>query len=67
MKLDESIAVVREHPWEQFKYSSHTGLEPEKNEKLRHKKKKVRSIKRIDPEKMIEMDGEKVNVKQLTS
>lgn len=65
MKLEESIEVVREHPWEQFKYSAHEGLEPEKNEKLRHKKKKIRSIKHIDPNKMIE--GEKVDVKKLTS
>lgn len=44
---DEAIKIVREHPWEQFKYDQPDGMEDIKNPKLRHKKKLNRFIKRI--------------------
>lgn len=50
IKLDEAVKIVREHPWEQFQYSQPAGMEPEKNEKQRHKKKKVRTLQYIDAE-----------------
>lgn len=56
VKLDEAVKIVREHPWEQFQYSQHHGLEPEKNEKQRHKKKKVRKIPLIEAENVDGID-----------
>lgn len=50
--LTEAVKVVREHPWEQFKYGQPEGMEELKNPKLRHRKKLSRHIKHIIPGKL---------------
>lgn len=52
LDLTEAAKVVREHPWEQFRYGQPEGMEEMKNPNLRHKKKLSRHIKRITPGKL---------------
>ncbi|XP_058830286.1 pentatricopeptide repeat-containing protein 1, mitochondrial [Topomyia yanbarensis] len=54
LSLDEARGIVREHPWEQFKQPQVNGYEATKNPKLRHKKKKQHSIRKIDVEQLDE-------------
>ncbi|XP_053687641.1 pentatricopeptide repeat-containing protein 1, mitochondrial [Sabethes cyaneus] len=44
---DTARGIVREHPWEQFKQPQADGFEATKNPKLRHKKKKHHSIRKL--------------------
>ncbi|XP_055531510.1 pentatricopeptide repeat-containing protein 1, mitochondrial [Wyeomyia smithii] len=52
---DAARGIVREHPWEQFKQPQADGFEATKNPKLRHKKKKHHSIRKlaVDDEEVI--------------
>ena len=50
LALDQALGIVREHPWEQFKEPQAVGYEAVKNPKLRHKRKKQHSIRRVDVE-----------------
>ncbi|XP_055628056.1 pentatricopeptide repeat-containing protein 1, mitochondrial [Toxorhynchites rutilus septentrionalis] len=52
LDLDGAKKVVREHPWEQFKQPQMEGFEDVKNPKLRHKKKKEHSIRKINVEEL---------------
>lgn len=55
-KVDEAVELVRDHPWEQFRYDQPSGMEPLKNPKLRHQKKLTRHIQRIKIDRLRE-DG----------
>ncbi|XP_049298048.1 pentatricopeptide repeat-containing protein 1, mitochondrial [Anopheles funestus] len=48
LALDQALGIVREHPWEQFKQPQPDGFEAVKNPKLRHKRKKHHSIRKVD-------------------
>ncbi|XP_052873607.1 pentatricopeptide repeat-containing protein 1, mitochondrial [Anopheles cruzii] len=48
LALDQALGIVRSHPWEQFKEPQAAGYENVKNLKLRHKKKKLHYIQKID-------------------
>uniref|UniRef100_A0A1Q3F339 Putative pentatricopeptide repeat-containing protein 1 mitochondrial n=1 Tax=Culex tarsalis TaxID=7177 RepID=A0A1Q3F339_CULTA len=52
LKLDDARGLVREHPWEQFKQPQAGGFEDTKNPKLRHKKKKQHSIRKIQVDEL---------------
>jgi pentatricopeptide repeat domain-containing protein 1 len=52
LPVQEAVKKVREHPWEQFKQSQAVGFEAEKNQKLKHKKKMERYIRRIKVEQL---------------
>uniref|UniRef100_A0A6E8VNZ1 PROP1-like PPR domain-containing protein n=1 Tax=Anopheles coluzzii TaxID=1518534 RepID=A0A6E8VNZ1_ANOCL len=56
LALDQALGIVREHPWEQFKEPQAEGYEAVKNPKLRHKRKKQHSIRRVDVEAIEEDD-----------
>uniref|UniRef100_A0A182NKG0 PROP1-like PPR domain-containing protein n=1 Tax=Anopheles dirus TaxID=7168 RepID=A0A182NKG0_9DIPT len=48
LALDQALGIVRDHPWEQFKERQADGFEAVKNPKLRHKRKKQHTIRRVD-------------------
>lgn len=52
INIDEAAQIVREHPWEQFRYNQPEGMEALKNPKLRHQKKLTRHIQRIKLDKL---------------
>lgn len=58
---EEAVKIVREHPWEQFKYGQPEGMEDLKNPKLRHKKKLNRFIKRIKTDLLRDDDHQQPN------
>uniref|UniRef100_A0A182PJT2 PROP1-like PPR domain-containing protein n=1 Tax=Anopheles epiroticus TaxID=199890 RepID=A0A182PJT2_9DIPT len=61
LALDQALGIVREHPWEQFKQPQPDGFEAVKNPKLRHKRKKQHSIRRVDVDAIEDDDQEKGN------
>uniref|UniRef100_A0A182JX20 PROP1-like PPR domain-containing protein n=1 Tax=Anopheles christyi TaxID=43041 RepID=A0A182JX20_9DIPT len=61
LALDQALGIVREHPWEQFKQPQPDGFEAVKNPKLRHKRKKQHSIRRVDVEAIADDDEERVD------
>ncbi|XP_058054642.1 pentatricopeptide repeat-containing protein 1, mitochondrial [Anopheles bellator] len=48
LALNQALGIVRSHPWAQFKEPQAAGYEEVKNPKLRHKKKKLHYIQKID-------------------
>uniref|UniRef100_A0AAG5D7T7 PROP1-like PPR domain-containing protein n=1 Tax=Anopheles atroparvus TaxID=41427 RepID=A0AAG5D7T7_ANOAO len=58
LAMDQALGIVREHPWEQFKEPQADGFEKTKNPKLRHKRKKQHSIRKIDVDAIAEKDEE---------
>ncbi|XP_055603442.1 pentatricopeptide repeat-containing protein 1, mitochondrial [Uranotaenia lowii] len=57
LTMDAARGVVREHPWDQYKQPQADGYEETKNPKLRHRKKKQHSIRKIKVEEL--GDGER--------
>ncbi|XP_053665356.1 pentatricopeptide repeat-containing protein 1, mitochondrial [Anopheles marshallii] len=58
LALDQALGIVREHPWEQFKQSQPDGFEAVKNPKLRHKRKKQHSIRKVDVDAIADDDDD---------
>uniref|UniRef100_A0A182MB69 PROP1-like PPR domain-containing protein n=1 Tax=Anopheles culicifacies TaxID=139723 RepID=A0A182MB69_9DIPT len=56
LALDQALGIVREHPWEQFKQPQPDGFEAVKNPKLRHKRKKLHSIRKVDVDAIADDD-----------
>ncbi|XP_052896229.1 pentatricopeptide repeat-containing protein 1, mitochondrial [Anopheles moucheti] len=58
LALDQALGIVREHPWEQFKQPQPDGFEAVKNPKLRHKRKKQHSIRKVDVDAIADDDDD---------
>lgn len=52
LSIEDAAKKFKQSPWKQFKTNKPEGFEDEKNQKLRHKSKTVRYIKRVDVEKL---------------
>uniref|UniRef100_A0A182WHN6 PROP1-like PPR domain-containing protein n=1 Tax=Anopheles minimus TaxID=112268 RepID=A0A182WHN6_9DIPT len=58
LALDQALGIVRDHPWEQFKQPQPDGFEAVKNPKLRHKRKKQHSIRKVDVDAIADEDAD---------
>lgn len=52
LSIEEAGKKFKQNPWKQFKTNKTEGFEEEKNQKLRHKSKTMRYIKRVNVDKL---------------
>lgn len=54
LSIEDAAKKFKQNPWKQFKTNKTEGFEDEKNQKLRHKSKTTRYIKRVNVDKLKE-------------